>query len=526
MNVINDKWLFVTYLDGHNEQISVRQAFTDADKIKCLYTPTFHGKKAYIYDVPVMQFLSVILLSAYFKPENDFEAGGKYFSQKLMKKGWNLKTILKYLDKWEHKFNLYDEQFPFMQDITLKETAEKTEEKDKKHTYILNINPLAPGSANKIFESGTAGSEEELIESYKMDDAETVYALLFMNHLGITIAPGPYPINSLLNRMRLFVLLQGKNLKETIIYNSLPLRDSSKPDEYNPNTMYDKPVWEFDSIFDIPDAYGEFLGKNHLICSFFPSFPVYILRRDGETVCGVFAGKTHRQVIDKDARKALENVYFEIYPYGIKKLDKKGVCQKWNYKNDIKVSELLTEITKKTDRRLCNVLSDTYQYNHDADCFIYYRNVEFHTTDLFYSCGRFDEISQDLFDFFEDEAHNKMAEIFQWTLTNYNANLSYFINEAKITSRKAEISSKFSQSVENYFFNTFTKECADVEPKEVFTHFNDFMYKTANDLINGCVNTSIIQSPVDFVNAKRKFAGLSKKTKEKCYSLWEEFANG
>ena len=33
MNVVNDNWLFVRYLNNEVKQISVRQAFIDADKI-------------------------------------------------------------------------------------------------------------------------------------------------------------------------------------------------------------------------------------------------------------------------------------------------------------------------------------------------------------------------------------------------------------------------------------------------------------------------------------------------------------
>ena len=62
MNVLNDNWLFVRYNTGKVKQISVRQAFLDAEKIKDIETPTFHGTTVSLYDVPVIQFLSILLL--------------------------------------------------------------------------------------------------------------------------------------------------------------------------------------------------------------------------------------------------------------------------------------------------------------------------------------------------------------------------------------------------------------------------------------------------------------------------------
>lgn len=530
MNVINDKWLFVTYLDGHSEQISVRQAFIDADKIKSLDTPTFHNKKAYLYDVPVMQFLSVLLLSAYFKPETDFEASGKYFSQKLMKKGWNKKIILDYLDKWAYKFDVFDEQFPFLQDTTLKESADKYAKKDKKNTYILNINPLAPGAANNIFENNPT-KDTSVIENFAMDNTELVYALLYHNSMGMTICPGTYCGQALLNSIRMFILLQGNNLKETIIYNTLPLRNSTKPDEYSTEALYDKPIWEFDNPDDIMQ-YGEKLGNNHLACSFFPSQPIYIKAEDGKIVGGVFGDKTEHCVIDKDSRLLLERVYFEENPYAVKNVNPKdNTLTKYNWTKDLKVSGLCTEITKKTDFSLCNIISDTQQYNHDAKCFIYYRDIVFKSSiNILCGFGKYDEIPQHVFDLLQSPNYNKIAEIYQIAVDRYRYYMTKLADTKEVKNvakfKVDEMTSKFSQSAEVYFLQTLVKECDTCTEEEIINNFLKFLYKTAITLINGVVNTPYVTSPINYAKSVREYNGRTKKVNTKCLSLWEEFANG
>ena len=69
MNIINDPWLFVEYLDGTTTQVSVRQAFTAAEKIRKFVTPCFHKTVMYAYDIPVIQLFVTILQAAYYKPE-------------------------------------------------------------------------------------------------------------------------------------------------------------------------------------------------------------------------------------------------------------------------------------------------------------------------------------------------------------------------------------------------------------------------------------------------------------------------
>ena len=110
MNVLTDNWLFVRYNTGKVKQISVRQAFLDAEKIKDIETPTFHGTTVSLYDVPVIQFLSILLLAAYFKPANKFKAHQATFNKELTTKGWDEKVLTKYFDKWEKRFNLFDEK--------------------------------------------------------------------------------------------------------------------------------------------------------------------------------------------------------------------------------------------------------------------------------------------------------------------------------------------------------------------------------------------------------------------------------
>ena len=169
MNIINDPWLFVEYLDGTKTQVSIRQAFIDAEKIKNIDTPVFHNTKVSIYEVPVIQFLATILETVYFKPENNFVAHNKYFCKNLMNDGWDLQLILDYLNKWQDRFNLFDEKYPFMQDISLKKYI-KDENNDNDLSYISKISVVAPGANNLIFEHNDDIELDNYISQYIHDN--------------------------------------------------------------------------------------------------------------------------------------------------------------------------------------------------------------------------------------------------------------------------------------------------------------------------------------------------------------------
>lgn len=213
--MINDDWLFVRYLNNEVKQISVRQAFIDADKIKNIETPIFHNTRVYIYDVPVIQLLSTILLATYFKPEVNFKAHSSYFSKDLMKNGWDLDLILSYLDQYQHKFNMFDDTYPFLQNIKLKQ--QKTKDEDNISLgYISKTNLVAPGGNNLIFEHNSSTKTD--LCSYKPTEDELVYILLYLRTMATSPMSKYYPNKALCGNTTMFMINYGKNLKETIVF--------------------------------------------------------------------------------------------------------------------------------------------------------------------------------------------------------------------------------------------------------------------------------------------------------------------
>lgn len=509
MNVINDPWLFVEYMDGSKKQVSVRQAFKDATKIRQLETPTFHNTKMYIYDVPVIQFLSVILLSAYFKPEQNYASGEPNFSKQLMKSGWNQKVIDKYLDKWQNRFNLFDDKHPFMQDITLKDKVKAPTSTD----YIAQFSPIAPAGNNIVFETAPSEATGNIIQNYDMDETEIVYTLLYQNSMGTTIMAAQYPNVSLTNKNTSFMVLQGNSLRDTIIYNSLPLCDSERPSEYNQDSPSDKPVWELDSKKEVLDYELSKLWQNVLLCSFFPSLPV-LLTYDNGLKNVTLSKTTDDSPVDKDTREELSNSYLLENPWAIVNLviekDDKKLYKPKEWTQALKIINLCIEITKKnSSRTLCRLVSPEIQENHNAKCFIYYREFDKYKCNV-YSCGRC-ELNQDIFDVFQDEDNHKIAEQYQNILDDIMTRLKVFKNNSGLNKNKGdELIFRFSKSAEYYFLNTLV---ANIKDEDIIEQVVTYLSKTARQLVDKTGEGNI--DPVLYMKAYMIFNGGLKKVKEK-----------
>ena len=159
-------------MDDTVRQISIRQAFIDAEQIKNIETPVFHGTPVKLYEVSVMQFLAVIVLAAYFKPENGFRAKAKFFN---LSSEWDTDLILKYLDQWETRFELFDEKYPFLQDPSLKGQANF--DNTSALSYISKVSIITPKNNNIVFEH--RNNEHFDMDQYTPTVDELVYLLLY-----------------------------------------------------------------------------------------------------------------------------------------------------------------------------------------------------------------------------------------------------------------------------------------------------------------------------------------------------------
>lgn len=518
MNVLNDNWLFVRYNTGKVKQISVRQAFKDAEKIKDIETPTFHGTTVSLYDVPVIQFLSILVLSAYFKPKNKFKASGKFFNKKLTEDGWDLKVIEDYFNKWEKRFNLFDDKYPFLQDIRLKEEIKEKAD----NSFIGRSNLLAPANNNLVFEHITNSAFD--INEFVPSIDELIYILLYTRSLGTSSMFAQYPYKAMASNATMFILNKGKNLKETIIANCLPLRDS------NTDGFYDRPIWELDSLEDITKFDLENMYKNTLICTYF-LYPIYIQYED-DTIKDIIVARSIPQEIEVDengkkikkplvtnydiyfnseTRKALMDAYSFYNPWTIKRYKEEKDIGSWGYKewdNSIKLTNLCIEITKHTPEGCgCNLINSDLQANENVNNTIYYREYDGQKSNVL-SFGKYN-IEKGILSKLQNEKNHEKAQEFQNMLDKIQ-NKFYIFKDSELTgSSLKDCKFAFSKFAENYFFTTFVsnitkKDCVD-KATEAFVEESKKLVKRLEVVTN---------NPLKYAQAYRMFCGSLNKLKE------------
>ena len=503
MNVLNDNWLFVRYTNGKVKQISVRQAFKDAEKIKNIETPTFHNVSISIYDVPVIQFLSTLLLAAYFKPKTKFCASSKQFNAKLVKEGWSDDLLTKYFNKWEDRFNLFDDKYPFLQDIRLKEEIE--EPKKDSLGYISKANLVAPAGNNLIFEHNSATKTD--IKDFKPTNDELVYILLYLRSIGTSPMAVQYPNKTICSNATLFITNYGKNLKETIIANCLPLRDSDA------GANYDRPVWEFDSLDEIKEFDLGELNKNVLLCTYFPCYPIYIQYEDNDLKNIILAKNTDLSVLDKEARVGLSDAYVFYNPWAIKKyvVDKKTEIGTWSYKewdNTLKLMNLCIEITNQTPQGFyCNLINTEYQANSDVKNIIYYREYDGMKSNVL-SFGKY-TVEKGILTKLQNAKNHEKAVTFQENLNKIQSKFIIFKDSGLTDKSIKEIKLAFSKYAENYFFEEFV---TNITKKDITDDTLDIFIKEAKTIVKKL--EAITNNPLRYAEAYRKFCGSLNKLKE------------
>lgn len=505
MNIINDPWLYVKYLDGLITQVSVRQAFIDAEKIQNIETPTFHNTKVYIYDVPIIQLLATIVLAAYFKPEINFQAHNKGFCKKLMKNGWDLQVILNYLDQWQDRFNLEDEKYPFMQDTRLKDRPKP----GGYSSYISKTSVIAPGGNNLIFEHNDLINPVNYIEKYNIELDELVYILLYNRIMGTSPHAQVFPNKSLCTNATLFIVNYGHNLFETIVYNCIPLRNNLQDDN-----LYDKPVWELDTLDEIHHYPIEELHKNTLLCTFFPCLPLYV-EFDNNIITNIKLSQTANDgIFQKDIKNNLALAYALYNPWAIRTYiqeDEGGFEKYKEWTKNLKILGLCIDVTKKLPSGFaCNIVSTELQENSNAKCVIYYRQYDGMKTNVL-SYGKY-EVNQSVFENLQDSHKHELAVEYQSIVKKCYDKFNEF-KTANISKNQLDnCKYKFSTFAEQYFLQTFIQNLdkSDVL-KDTINTLIKYCKKIVKDL--GCTTNN----PLKYAQAYKYFSGSLNKLEEEIY---------
>lgn len=253
-NLLEEPWIVVMTDDkGSTKKVSLIELFNNAENYKKL------AGDLPVQDFAVLRFLLSIMHTVFSRFDVDgetleyIELDDNYLviseldeddredynfeMKKVWEKLWKSEKfpeiIIDYLEKWEDRFNLFDDNYPFYQ-ITEKDLKAKNIEKTGKINFKL-MNRLLSESNNKVELFSSFG------EDYKNDlnlDEIVRWLITFQGYTG-TGDKAKYPgMTESASKGWLLglggVYLSGENLKETLLLN-MCIKDEES---------LQKPIWE------------------------------------------------------------------------------------------------------------------------------------------------------------------------------------------------------------------------------------------------------------------------------------------
>lgn len=145
-NLIDQGWIPCMMEDGHSSELGLRELFAKADKIR-----EIHGDSPLV--TVSLHRLLLAILHRNFGPES---ARAWY---KLRSIGaFDVDTLNSYLDKWHHRFDLFDRERPFYQDAALGKKLRQDEKLEKKWRNPISkmFHELASGNNPTLFDHTTS----------------------------------------------------------------------------------------------------------------------------------------------------------------------------------------------------------------------------------------------------------------------------------------------------------------------------------------------------------------------------------
>jgi CRISPR system Cascade subunit CasA len=229
-NLIHEDWIPIRE-GGRRDRIGLEELFSRAPEIEDLDTDSP------LAWVGLFRLLLAITHRAF--------AGPRDFAE------WSLlrelgrfpePPITKYCERWKHKFNLFDKEFPFYQDATLR---------GRKGATITTLTPeAASGNNGTLFDHSCDGVETILSPSDACLALLVAQTYAVGGRIASDIANEPGELGSTSGALlagRLIFPIQGTSLWETLLLN-LVLYDPEADRPFDANTLdpkeADTPVWE------------------------------------------------------------------------------------------------------------------------------------------------------------------------------------------------------------------------------------------------------------------------------------------
>jgi len=218
-NLVSEPWLPVTLLNGSAETWGLREFFARAHEAKGLNEPSPLSYTA------TLRTLIAILHRAYTGPKSEFEWWARYEPGQFQ-----IEEIERYLDRWQHRFDLYHPERPFAQVDADEEMAEGT------------TSPVA-----RLVMERTSGNNPTLFDHswdaspMLLSPGDAARAILTANQYAFAGSGGRFMQAPLVAGY--CITLEGNSLFETLMFNL------QQYDQKNPGTLTaegDAPWWEFE----------------------------------------------------------------------------------------------------------------------------------------------------------------------------------------------------------------------------------------------------------------------------------------
>jgi CRISPR system Cascade subunit CasA len=246
-NLLDSPWIPCTRTDGRPVELSLRDALAESHRLSEL-----HGESPLV-TVALHRLLLAVLHRAFDGPRSWRE-----WNQLWEADRWDESRLDGYLNRWRHRFDLFDPERPFYQ-------AADERVPDPAPINRL-IHEMAHGSNATLFDHHL---EEE---NPTLTPAEAARALLAIQAFGL----GGFGMGRLSHTDApctggIIFLVQGETLFETLALNLMRYPDEKLPGQA---AEADRPVWEMDDPFhperSVPLGYLDYLTWQNRRILFFP----------------------------------------------------------------------------------------------------------------------------------------------------------------------------------------------------------------------------------------------------------------
>lgn len=243
-NLVDEPWICVRDLDGATREVSLLELFEQASSIKCLANdlPT--------QDFAILRVLLAVLQRAISPTLDDDDVPAEVWGRLWRARELPIDQIHEYLDEWHHRFDLFDEEQPFMQVAGL-----RWKDNEKKENNLYRIIGDSWSREDKRLFLQRAGSGLA-----RLTFAEAAGWLVHLQAFALGIPGQPvlgekaesikggkvYPGGPGPDGLLGCLYLEGDSLAETVLLNFLPT--DFRADSDCLFSEDDKPCWEVDPL--------------------------------------------------------------------------------------------------------------------------------------------------------------------------------------------------------------------------------------------------------------------------------------